>query len=71
MQASSLSQITSTVRDLDNSTQQNAAMAEESTAAAAALASEAEKLWQTVSHFQIGHSSQLPAQAVFAPSLAA
>ncbi|MEM6584346.1 MAG: globin-coupled sensor protein [Pseudomonadota bacterium] len=71
VQASSLSQITSTVRDLDNSTQQNAAMAEECTAAAASLASEAEKLGQTVSHFQIGHNSQLSAQAVFAPSLAA
>ena len=71
VQASSLSQITSTVRDLDNSTQQNAAMAEECTAAAASLASEAEKLGQTVSHFQIGQGNQFSAQAVFAPSLAA
>ncbi|MEO0871234.1 MAG: globin-coupled sensor protein [Pseudomonadota bacterium] len=71
VQASSISQITGTVRDLDNSTQQNAAMAEECTAAAASLASEASKLEQTVSHFDIGNAAGYDAQDVFSPSLAA
>ncbi|MEM1195958.1 MAG: globin-coupled sensor protein [Pseudomonadota bacterium] len=71
VQADSLSQITSTVRDLDNSTQQNAAMAEECTAAAASLASEAEKLGHAVGHFDLGGAGQFDAQHVFAPSLAA
>ncbi|MEM7689766.1 MAG: globin-coupled sensor protein [Pseudomonadota bacterium] len=69
VQASSLAQITSTVRDLDTSTQQNAAMAEQCTAAAASLASEAEKLGQTVSHFQISGSDGYDAHAVFAPQV--
>ncbi len=71
VQASSLSQITSTVRDLDNSTQQNAAMAEQCTAAAASLASEAENLGHTVSHFTLASGDEMNANAVFTPSLAA
>ena len=71
IQADSLSQITSTVRDLDTSTQQNAAMAEQCTAAASSLANEADKLGRTVSHFKIAHGHGVHAQAVFAPSLAA
>ena len=71
IQADSLAQITTTVRDLDNSTQQNAAMAEQCTAAAASLASEAEKLGQTVSHFKLANGDQFDALQVFTPSLAA
>jgi methyl-accepting chemotaxis protein len=71
IQASSLEQINASVRDLDNSTQQNAAMAEQCTAAAASLASETEKLGQTVSHFKLAAGDDLDANAVFAPSLAA
>ena len=71
VQASSLSQITSTVRDLDNSTQQNAAMAEQCTAAASSLASEAERLGETIGHFQLASDARLDAHAVFTPSLAA
>lgn len=71
IQASSLAQINSTVRDLDNSTQQNAAMAEQCTAAASSLASEADKLGQTVSHFTIAPAGQFDANSVFTPSLAA
>ena len=44
VQAESLGQINSAVGDLDRSTQQNAAMAEQCTAAAASLAREAERL---------------------------
>ena len=69
IQADSLNQITSTVRNLDNSTQQNADMAEQCTAAAASLASEADKLGHTVSYFQLTKSHDF--DAVFAPSLAA
>lgn len=71
IQADSLSQITTTVRDLDTSTQQNAAMAEQCTAAASSLANEAEKLGQTVSHFQLANGHGYDAGAVFRPSLAA
>lgn len=52
-QAEKLSQINTTVRDLDRSTQQNAAMAEQCTAAATSLAGEADKLSVTVNHFQL------------------
>ncbi len=71
VQASSLSQITSTVRDLDTSTQQNAAMAEQCTAAASSLANEAEALGQTVNHFQIAGGEHYDAGQVFSTSLAA
>lgn len=71
VQASSLAQITSSVRDLDNSTQQNAAMAEQCNAAAASLADEAERLGQTVGHFQISGAGGYDSRQVFTPSLAA
>lgn len=53
-QSTRLSEINSSVNDLDHVTQQNAAMVEETTAAAFALASEADGLTQQVSHFAIG-----------------
>jgi methyl-accepting chemotaxis protein len=52
-QAEGLSQIETVVGDLDQSTQQNAAMAEQSTAAATSLAQEADTLRDTVSAFQV------------------
>ncbi|MBO3760999.1 methyl-accepting chemotaxis protein [Ciceribacter sp. L1K22] len=52
-QSTRLSEINSSVNDLDQVTQQNAAMVEETTAAAFALASEADGLTQQVSHFAI------------------
>ncbi|UAB78052.1 globin-coupled sensor protein [Erythrobacter sp. SCSIO 43205] len=55
-QAASLSQINSVVADLDRSTQQNAAMAEQSNAAATNLAHEATVLGNTMSYFST-HSS--------------
>lgn len=53
VQTDSLAHINNVVSDIDRSTQQNAAMAEECTAAAASLASEAEGLWQTVGAFEV------------------
>ncbi|MDJ0977111.1 MAG: globin-coupled sensor protein [Erythrobacter sp.] len=71
IQATSISQITTTVRDLDNSTQQNAAMAEQCTAAAASLASEAERLGESVGHFSLASHDQYDAHQLLAPSIAA
>ncbi|SMC61611.1 methyl-accepting chemotaxis protein [Rhizobium sp. RU36D] len=53
-QSGRLGEINASVNDLDHVTQQNAAMVEETTAAAFALSSEADGLTQQVSHFQIG-----------------
>jgi len=52
-QASSLLQINSVVSDMDKVTQQNAAMVEESTAAARSLASEADQLTDLVAQFTL------------------
>lgn len=51
-QATSLGQVNTAVREMDMMTQQNAAMVEESTAAAKALAGEAAALSQLVARFQ-------------------
>lgn len=53
VQAEGLSQIETAVGDLDKTTQQNAAMAEECTAAAGSLAREADNLRATVSAFEV------------------
>lgn len=53
VQAEGLSQIETAVGDLDKSTQQNAAMAEQCTAAAGSLAQEADNLRATVSTFEV------------------
>ncbi|QLF70957.1 methyl-accepting chemotaxis protein [Peteryoungia desertarenae] len=53
-QSSRLGEINASVNDLDHVTQQNAAMVEETTAAAFALASEADGLTEQVGHFSIG-----------------
>lgn len=71
VQAESLSQINKVVRDLDNSTQQNAAMAEQCTAAASSLAAEADRLGHAVAHFNITGHANYDADLTFAPSLAA
>jgi methyl-accepting chemotaxis protein len=59
VQAESLAQINSVVSDLDRSTQQNAAMAEQCTAAATSLAREADQLGLTVGKFEIGAPGHL------------
>jgi len=59
IQAERLAQINTTVRELDQTTQQNAAMAEECNAAASSLADQAERLRDTVGHFQLKHTMQV------------
>ena len=53
-QAANLEQVNSAVGDMDRMTQQNAAMVEQSTAAARSLAGEADELTGLVSRFRIG-----------------
>lgn len=52
-QSTGLAEVNSAVNAMDQTTQQNAAMVEESTAAAATLAAEAEKLRDLVARFQL------------------
>jgi methyl-accepting chemotaxis protein len=54
-QATGLNEVNSAINQMDQTTQQNAAMVEESTAAAHSLASEAEELSRLVGQFAIGH----------------
>ncbi|MGH7028484.1 methyl-accepting chemotaxis protein [Brevundimonas sp.] len=56
-QSSGLSQVNAAVNQMDQVTQQNAAMVEETTAAAANLKSEAEGLGQLVGRFQTGQGA--------------
>jgi methyl-accepting chemotaxis protein len=61
-QASSLDRISSAVGDMDRMTQHNAAMVEESTAAARSLASEANGLSALVVHFRTSELNESPMQ---------
>ena len=58
-QAEGLNQINSAVNQMDQATQQNAAMVEESTAASMGLADESERLAALVSHFNVGAAPRL------------
>ncbi|RWX76869.1 methyl-accepting chemotaxis protein [Neorhizobium lilium] len=63
-QATGLGEVNSAVNQMDQVTQQNAAMVEETSAATSKLASEANSLFDLISHFQIGedaHSAGEPA----------
>ena len=64
-QASGLAQVNTAVNDMDQVTQQNAAMVEESTAASHALSGEAEAMAQEISKFELGDppSRQAPHRA--------
>ncbi|MBX4926270.1 methyl-accepting chemotaxis protein [Rhizobium binae] len=53
-QATNLSEVNSAMHQLDQVTQQNAAMVEETTAASVTLASEAERLRELVTQFELG-----------------
>jgi methyl-accepting chemotaxis protein len=59
-QATGLAEVNSAVNQMDQVTQQNAAMVEQSTAASHSLASEAEALGQLVGQFQIGGQAGTP-----------
>ncbi|OYY79433.1 MAG: hypothetical protein B7Y43_03210 [Sphingomonas sp. 28-62-20] len=65
-QATNLQQVNGAVGEMDKMTQQNAAMVEESTAAARSLASEAEALADVVARFKLG--GEAPARRVAAPT---
>ena len=56
-QSVGLAEVNSAVNQMDQTTQQNAAMVEQSTAASTSLAGDAERLRQLVSQFQVGASS--------------
>ena len=58
-QASGLDQLNIAVRQIDDSTQQNAAMAEQTTAAVEQVAGEAQRLRQLMREFQIGAASPM------------
>jgi len=69
VQATNLQQVNSAVSDMDRMTQQNAAMVEQSTAAARSLATEAAELAQLVGRFRT--ANETPASQVSIPSLSA
>jgi methyl-accepting chemotaxis protein len=60
-QAVGLGQVNTAVNQMDQVTQQNAAMVEEATAASHALAAEAEELARLVSQFSVGEGAGRPA----------
>jgi len=62
-QATGLSQVNSAVNQMDQVTQQNAAMVEQATAAAANLKSEAVDLAQLVGRFEVGAGARPPARS--------
>jgi len=63
-QSTGLSEVNVAVNQMDQTTQQNAAMVEQSTAAAASLAQEAGKLRDLVSNFQLEHSAAAQSSAL-------
>ncbi len=63
-QATGLSEVNHAVNAMDQTTQQNAAMVEESNAASGALATEAAKLRELIAHFTIDGVQQAQASAL-------
>jgi methyl-accepting chemotaxis protein len=63
-QATGLAEVNTAVNQMDQVTQQNAAMVEETSAATAKLASEANTLFDLISHFEIGEDGQGAAEQV-------
>ena len=70
-QATGLSEVNSAVNEMDQTTQQNAAMVEETTAATSKLADEASNLANLVSRFRLQAGTDLPSRASARPSSAA
>lgn len=69
-QASGLSQVNAAVNQMDQVTQQNAAMVEEATAASHSLATEAEELSKLVGQFSVGEIAAVPPAHVAARDVA-
>jgi methyl-accepting chemotaxis protein len=65
-QATGLAEVNTAVNQMDQVTQQNAAMVEESSAATSKLSSEADALYRLVAHFRIGDDAGRPVHAVSA-----
>jgi methyl-accepting chemotaxis protein len=63
-QARALDQVNSAINLMDQATQQNAAMVEESTAATHALANEAEELSRAIGRFKVGQPGRADATAM-------
>ena len=59
-QASGLNEIKTSIDELDQGTQQNASMVEESTAASTGLASESQQLAKLIDHFEVDETQDLP-----------
>ena len=62
-QATALAEVNTAVNQMDQVTQQNAAMVEETTAASRSLANEAEELGSLVARFQVGIDAKMPPTA--------
>ena len=69
-QRDGINQVNQAVNNLDQMTQQNAALVEESAAAAAALRDQAQRLAEVVSVFNVGHSTSAAAPPYRAPAAA-
>jgi methyl-accepting chemotaxis protein len=67
-QSVGLAEVNAAVNQMDQTTQQNAAMVEQSTAASASLATEADRLRQLVGQFQVGGAAASGAGRAFAPA---
>jgi methyl-accepting chemotaxis protein len=67
-QATGLAGVNTSVNQMDQVTQQNAAMVEQSTAASHALAQEAEELRRLVGRFELGDGGAAPARNSQAPA---
>jgi methyl-accepting chemotaxis protein len=63
-QATGLAEVNTAVNQMDQVTQQNAAMVEESSAATSKLSSEADALFRLVSHFRLGDDARHSARPV-------
>ncbi|SFA97625.1 methyl-accepting chemotaxis protein [Rhizobium sp. NFR07] len=63
-QATGLAEVNTAVNQMDQVTQQNAAMVEESSAATSKLSSEADALYRLVAHFKIGNDAGQVARPV-------
>jgi len=63
-QAADLAQVSATVNDMDQMTQQNAAMAEQCTAAARSLASQGQSLSNLVGRFDVGGTAPTDAENI-------
>jgi methyl-accepting chemotaxis protein len=68
-QSTGIDQVNQAISDMDASTQHNAALVEESAAAAASLKDQAAKLAQVVSLFNIGGQAAVPVPAVAAAAV--